>query len=79
VGVDVQDVRSDARAFMRHYDVTYPNVHDGTGWTIGRYGVTGYPETYFIDARGRVRYRIVGAVRTRNELDDAIKRARRPA
>ncbi|MDX6439453.1 MAG: cytochrome c biosis protein CcmG, thiol:disulfide interchange protein DsbE [Gaiellaceae bacterium] len=79
VGVDLQDVRSDARAFMRRYDVTYPNVHDGTGWTIGRYGVTGYPETYFIDARGRVRYRIVGAVRTRHELDDAIERARRPA
>lgn len=79
VGVDVKDVRGDARAFLRRYNVTYPNVHDGKGWTIGRYGVTGYPETYFIDARGRVRYRIVGAVRTRKELDDAIKHARRPA
>ena len=79
VGVDVQDFRGDARAFVRRYGVTYPNVYDGKGWTVGRYGVTGYPETYFIDSVGRVRYRIAGAVRSPVEVDDAIKRALKPA
>lgn len=79
VGVDLWDFRGDALAFMRRYGVTYPNVHDGKGSTIGRYGVTGYPETYLIDGSGRVRYRIAGPIRTAEELDEAIEYARRPA
>ena len=43
VGVDAKDFRGDARAFLERYGVTYPNVYDGKGSLIGRYGVTGYP------------------------------------
>jgi cytochrome c biogenesis protein CcmG, thiol:disulfide interchange protein DsbE len=75
VGVDVEDFRGDARDFLERYGVTYPNVYDGKGSTIGRYGVTGYPETYFIDAEGRVRYRIAGPVEDAEEVDDGIRRA----
>jgi cytochrome c biogenesis protein CcmG, thiol:disulfide interchange protein DsbE len=76
VGVDVKDFRGDARQFLARYDVSYPNVYDGKGSTVGRYGVTGFPETYFIDASGRVRYRIAGPVADAAELDAAIRRAR---
>jgi cytochrome c biogenesis protein CcmG, thiol:disulfide interchange protein DsbE len=76
VGVDVKDFRGDARSFLARYDVTYPNVYDGKGSTVGRYGVTGFPETYFIDASGKVRYRIAGPVADAKELDAAIERAR---
>ena len=79
VGVDVKDFRGDARSFTRRYGVTYPNVYDGKGSTVGRYGVTGFPETYFIDARGRVVYRIAGPVADAAELDDGIRRALAPA
>ncbi|MGI9111278.1 MAG: TlpA family protein disulfide reductase [Gaiellaceae bacterium] len=75
VGVDVKDFRGDARSFLRRFGVTYPNVYDGKGSTVGRYGVTGFPETYFIDARGRVVYRIAGPVDEARELDDGIERA----
>ena len=75
VGVNVKDFREDARSFMRRYGVSYPNVYDGKGSTVGRYGVTGYPETYFVDARGRVVYRITGEVRGPEELDEAVERA----
>jgi cytochrome c biogenesis protein CcmG/thiol:disulfide interchange protein DsbE len=75
VGVDVKDFRGDARSFLARYDVTYPNVYDGKGSTVGRYGVTGFPETYFIDSRGKVRYRIAGPVEDAAELDAAIERA----
>ena len=54
----------------QRYRVTYPNVYDGKGSMIGRYGVTGYPETYFIDADGKVRHRIAGPVEKPSDLDD---------
>jgi cytochrome c biogenesis protein CcmG/thiol:disulfide interchange protein DsbE len=63
VGVDYHDVTSDARRFLAHHDVTYPSVQDGSGNIADRYGVSGVPETYFIDRRGRlVGTHIVGTV-----------------
>jgi cytochrome c biogenesis protein CcmG/thiol:disulfide interchange protein DsbE len=63
VGVDAQDFRKDARRFMRRYGVTYPVVYDGKGSTLGRWGVTGFPETFFVDRAGNlVGERITGAV-----------------
>lgn len=79
VGIDVKDFRGDARDFIERYGITYPNVHDGKGSLVGRYGVTGYPETYFVDASGRVRYRIAGPVESSAEIDDGIARTRTPA
>jgi cytochrome c biogenesis protein CcmG/thiol:disulfide interchange protein DsbE len=79
VGVDVKDFRGDARDFLDRYGVTYTNVYDGKGWTVGRYGVTGFPETYFVDAAGNVRYRIAGPVEDAAELDAGIERALAPA
>ena len=54
VGVDYHDVTGDARRFLERHDITYPTVQDGSGDVADRYGVTGVPETYFIDARGRL-------------------------
>jgi cytochrome c biogenesis protein CcmG, thiol:disulfide interchange protein DsbE len=63
VGVDYHDVTGDARTFLSHHGVTYPSVLDGSGLVADRYGVTGVPETYFIDRRGRlVGTHIVGTV-----------------
>ncbi len=79
IGVNAKDFRGDARRFLRRYRVTYPNVYDGKGSTLGRYGVTGFPETFFLDAEGRVVYRIAGPVREAAELDAGIERALVPA
>ncbi|MGI8975028.1 MAG: TlpA family protein disulfide reductase [Gaiella sp.] len=54
LGIDVQDFRADARRFMRRFGIEYPNVYDGKGATVGMWGVTGFPETYFVDRGGRV-------------------------
>jgi cytochrome c biogenesis protein CcmG/thiol:disulfide interchange protein DsbE len=63
LGVDVKDFREDARRFMRRYGITYPVVYDGKGSTIGRWGIQGYPETFFVDRTGKlVGERIAGAV-----------------
>jgi cytochrome c biogenesis protein CcmG, thiol:disulfide interchange protein DsbE len=54
VGVDALDVDSDARAFARHYHLTYPLLHDGDGAGARAYGTRGFPETFVIDRQGRV-------------------------
>jgi cytochrome c biogenesis protein CcmG/thiol:disulfide interchange protein DsbE len=79
VGVNIRDFRGDARSFIRRYDVTYPNVYDGKGSTVGRYGATGVPETFFVDTRGRVVYRIAGPVLEADDVDEGVERALAPA
>ena len=63
LGVDVNDFRQDARTFMARYGLTYPMVYDGKGSTVGKWGVRGFPETFFVDRSGKlVGERIEGAV-----------------
>ena len=76
VGVNEQDLRGPARAFMKRYGITYPVITDN-GPLIGHYGVTGFPETFFVDRRGRVVPPHVTGVVTRASLDQAIRRALR--
>jgi cytochrome c biogenesis protein CcmG/thiol:disulfide interchange protein DsbE len=53
LGVDANDVSGDARHFARKLGLTYPLVHAPT--TIwDDWGVTGVPETFFVDRRGRL-------------------------
>jgi cytochrome c biogenesis protein CcmG, thiol:disulfide interchange protein DsbE len=54
LGIDYHDVAGDARTFLSHHGVTYPAVQDGSGKVGDRYGITGVPETYFVDRRGRL-------------------------
>jgi cytochrome c biogenesis protein CcmG/thiol:disulfide interchange protein DsbE len=74
VGVDVQDLRGPALAFIKRFDITYPIVADG-GSLVGRYGVTGYPETFFIDRKGRVVPPHIIGPATRQDLDKGIRQA----
>ncbi len=63
LGVDAQDFRQDAKRFMKRYGISYPIVYDGEGSTLGRWGVRGFPETFFVDRKGRlVGERIEGGV-----------------
>ena len=75
VGIDAQDFERDAKRFMRKYGMTYPVVHDGPGETLGDFGLTGFPETFFVDRRGRlVGRRVAGAI-DRQTLDENIELA----
>ena len=74
VGMDFHDFRADARRFIRRYDETFPMVYDGPGNFIEKYGLTGAPETYFIDSQGRVVDHVVGAIEE-GELNAAVRRA----
>lgn len=54
IGVDWLDTEDEARAYIREFDLTYPNGPD-LGSRIGRaYRITGVPETFFITREGLV-------------------------
>jgi cytochrome c biogenesis protein CcmG/thiol:disulfide interchange protein DsbE len=56
VGVLYQDAPADAEAFLARYgDAGYPHVIDEGGWLAIEYGITGPPETFFVDADGIIR------------------------
>jgi cytochrome c biogenesis protein CcmG/thiol:disulfide interchange protein DsbE len=76
LGVDVNDFRGDARGFMRKYGLTYPVVHDNENVTSPKYGLTGLPETFFLDRRGRVVRHVPGEVRAA-ELTSGVEEALR--
>jgi len=71
LGMDIQDLTQDARRFLDELDVPYPSVRDGSDRTLSAYGLTGVPETYYVDARGRIAGHSVGAV-SRAELERSI-------
>jgi cytochrome c biogenesis protein CcmG, thiol:disulfide interchange protein DsbE len=54
LGVDTQDASSDALAFLRAHRATFPSLRDRDRSYGHALGVTGYPETFVIDRRGRV-------------------------
>lgn len=62
LGVDIQDTAEKARKFMEDFRITFPNAPDTTGKVSIDYGVYGVPETFFIDRRGVIRAKHVGAV-----------------
>jgi len=61
VGVLYQDATADAEAFLARYgDTGYPHLVDPDGRLAIDFGVTGPPETFFVDADGIVRDRQFG-------------------
>jgi cytochrome c biogenesis protein CcmG, thiol:disulfide interchange protein DsbE len=61
VGVLYQDDPDDARGFLTRYGPTgYPHVIDDGGRLAIDYGITGPPESYFVDADGIVRAKQFG-------------------
>ena len=54
VGVDSSDERSEARAFIRRYDWSFPNVRDGEGNVGIAYHLTVLPTTFVLNRDGRI-------------------------
>ena len=74
LGIDVQDLTSDARRFLRRHGANYVSVRDGGNSVYAAYGLTGVPETYYLDRRGRIVAHSLGQL-SRDELEQGIARA----
>lgn len=73
LGLDIQDFTGDARKFLRELEVPYVSVRDSSNDTYTDYGLTGVPETYYVDREGRIVGHSVGAV-SRRELEEQLAR-----
>ena len=76
LGVDVNDPSGDARGFMRKYGITYPIVHDNKNVTSPKYGLTGLPETFFLDRRGRIVSHVISGIEAA-DLERGVEEALR--
>jgi cytochrome c biogenesis protein CcmG, thiol:disulfide interchange protein DsbE len=74
LGVDVKDFSSDARKFLRRFHINYVSVRDGGSGTYDAYGLTGLPESYFLDASGRIVEHKIGEI-SAGELEGGITQA----
>ncbi len=54
IGVDYVDTESEARKYMKEFDLTYPNGPDVQTLISQAYHITGVPETYFITKEGKL-------------------------
>jgi cytochrome c biogenesis protein CcmG, thiol:disulfide interchange protein DsbE len=78
VGVDVADPTADALAFVHQSGIPYPvGVDANVRVTSGLYGLDGEPNTFFIDASGRVLGHAIGAV-TATQLHGWLRRLGSP-
>ena len=62
VGVDTNDTRNAALAFLRQTGVTYPSAYDPHGTAATAYGLFGLPTTVFVAPDGQMIERHVGAL-----------------
>jgi cytochrome c biogenesis protein CcmG, thiol:disulfide interchange protein DsbE len=74
LGVDVNDPTSDARKFAHKFKLTYPLVHDNHNVTSPKYGLTGLPETFFIDRSGKLVGHVAAAIDT-SDLRHGVEQA----
>lgn len=75
VGLNMQDLTDDARAFLDEFDQTYLNVRDQSNEVAVRWGVSGLPETFFISRSGKVVGHVIGAI-SEPQLRQGIAAAR---
>lgn len=70
VGIDVQDNRDDAIAFLRDHPTSYPQLRSVGNERSAAFGSIGVPENFLVDPRGRL------ALIWRAPVDDQILRER---
>jgi cytochrome c biogenesis protein CcmG, thiol:disulfide interchange protein DsbE len=62
VGVGIRDARSDAEEFIARHGLDYTQVRDEDLRVYRDFGLTGQPETFFLDAHGVVVEHVPGPV-----------------
>ena len=72
LGIDFNDTSDDATNFVKRYDITYPQLRDGSGdFSKDDLGTTGVPESFLISPSGRLALHSLGPV-TDRYLDQTV-------
>lgn len=62
IGVDHLDTEKEALKYMAQYGITYPSGPDMGDKISQAYGITGVPETFFIDKDGNIAHVQIGPI-----------------
>ncbi len=65
LGLDFQEGSSDAASFVRLYGISYQILLDTDGTATLQYGITGLPQTVFINRQGVVVSKVPGELSTK--------------
>ena len=66
LGIDSNDLSTDALNFVQRYDVTYPQLRDGSGdFAKDELGTTGVPESFLVNPQGKLVLHSLGPVSDR--------------
>lgn len=76
LGLDYLDQEPAALAYLKEFDITYPNGPDLRSQAARRYRIQGVPETFFINSEGRIVEIVVGPIPNQEEFDDLLQRIR---
>jgi cytochrome c biogenesis protein CcmG, thiol:disulfide interchange protein DsbE len=77
-GVVFEDTEENARGFAGNPDPSFPQLIDERSRMAVDYGLTGVPETYFIDAQGIIRDKVAFPIDPRT-LTEKLAALKRPA
>jgi cytochrome c biogenesis protein CcmG/thiol:disulfide interchange protein DsbE len=72
LGVNILDGREEALRYTDRYDIPYESARDTRAVVAKRFGVNGAPETFFLDERGNVVGKHIGAFRS-GQLEELIR------
>ncbi len=75
VGLNMQDLSTDASGFLDEFSIDYPTIRDPGKTAAAEYGTTGIPETFFIDERGEVVAHAIGEL-SEEQLASGVGAAR---
>ena len=71
LGINYQDDRDAARAWVEEFGVPYPSLFDPSGRSAAQLGFPALPDTYVVDPGGTIRWIVYGETDER-ELADLI-------
>ncbi len=60
------------KTFVKDNKLTFPNLHDPKAEATAKYGVRGFPTTFFVNAKGEVAGSVVGPRPWDNEDVDRL-------
>jgi cytochrome c biogenesis protein CcmG/thiol:disulfide interchange protein DsbE len=72
IGLDYLDQEPAAKAYLAEYGISYPNGPDLQSQAARRYGIKGVPETYFVNAEGKIVQTVIGPITDAAQLDSFL-------
>ena len=76
LGLDYLDQEPAAKAYLEEYRVSYPNGPDLKSKAARDYGIKGVPETFFINAEGKIAYMVIGPIVNQGQMEQGLSKIR---